>query len=159
MNLAGLSDWSDLAVLDRRGDTLVLHGRDQDRRPVLVKTHASELPSAASRERLRREHDAACTAEHAHLVRPVAFVDQPNRAALVLERAEGPTLSEALRDRRLDRDGLLVAGRQVASALAALHAAGVVHRAVDADHVVLTEDGAVLVDLYDACPRGARPRR
>jgi diguanylate cyclase (GGDEF)-like protein len=159
VNLAGLSDWSDLAVLDRRGDTLVLHGRDQGHRPVLVKTHASELPTSASRERLRREHDAACAAEHPHLVRPVTFVDQPNRAALVLERAQGTTLGDALRDRTIDRDGLLVAGRQVAAALAALHASGVVHRAVDADHVVLTADGAVLVDLYDACPRGTRPRR
>jgi diguanylate cyclase (GGDEF)-like protein len=159
VNLAGLADWSDLAVLDRRGDTLVLHGLDQDGTPVLVKTHASELPSAASRERLRREHDAACAAQHPNLVRTVQFVDDPNRAALVLELAEGPTLGEALRIGAIDGDGLLRAGVEVARALASMHAAGVVHRAVDGEHVVLTTDGAVLVDLYDACATGIRPRR
>ena len=158
MNVAGLGRWTQLEVVEQRGDTLVLRGLD-DGAPVLIKTHASELPTAACRDRLLREHAAASAAQHPHLVRLVDLVDEPNRVAVVLSWADGPTLAEAVRDGSIAAADVLAAGREAAGALAALHAAGYAHRAVDAEHLVLTPSGAVLVDLYDASPIGTRPRR
>lgn len=159
MNVPGLGAWSDLEVAERRGDTLVLRGRDEEGRRVLIKTHASELPTVAARERLRREHDAVRSVRHPHLVEAQDLVDQPGRTALVLAHPEGSTLAEAVASGDVDLRRLLLAAAEVGEALGALHAAGMVHRAVDAAHVVLAPTGAVLVDLYDACPAGARPRR
>jgi diguanylate cyclase (GGDEF)-like protein len=47
----------------------------------------------------------------------------------------------------LDEAALMTVGIQVVEALAVLHARRAVHGAVDADHVVIGEHGAVLVDL------------
>ncbi|HYI61344.1 MAG TPA: diguanylate cyclase [Acidimicrobiales bacterium] len=159
MKVTGLTGLTDLDVLHQRGDTLVLRARADDGGRVLVKTHASDLPTDASRERLRREHEATAAVDHPHLVGARDLVDLPTRVALVLDDPEGPTLAEAVEAGGLGLLDVLDVGVAVGRALAALHARGVVHRAVDGHHVVLTATGALLVDLYDATPAGLRPRR
>ncbi|QYG94639.1 diguanylate cyclase [Iamia sp. SCSIO 61187] len=159
MTIGLLPGLEDLRPVQRRGDTLVLRARARDGAPVLVKTHASDLPTDASRERLRREHQATTAVRHRHLVTARDLVDTSMRVALVLDDPPGPTWAEAVTAGAIDLVGVLDVAIAVGSALAALHARGVVHRAVDGEHVVLGPDGPVLVDLYDASESGVRPRR
>ncbi|HEU5152725.1 MAG TPA: diguanylate cyclase [Iamia sp.] len=160
MSLGPLPGLEDVHPVQRRGDTLVLRARAAgDGATVLVKTHASDLPTDASRERLRREHDLTGAVLHPHLVTARQLLDTSVRVALVLDDPPGPTWAEAASSGDLDTVGVLDVAIATGSALAALHARGIVHRAVDADHVVLGPDGPVLVDLYDAAEAGVRPRR
>lgn len=159
MNPGPLPGLEDVRPVQRRGDTLVLRARTADGTSVLVKTHASDLPTDASRQRLRREHDVTRAATHPHLVTARQLVDTSVRVALVLDDPPGPTWAEAAAAGEVDPLGSIDVAVAVGSALAALHARGIVHRAVDADHVVLGPEGPVLVDLYDAAEAGVRPRR
>lgn len=159
MSIGLLPGLDDLRPVQRWGDTLVLRARATDGATVLVKTHASDLPTDASRERLRREHQATTAVRHPHLVTARDLVDTSTRVALVLDDPPGPTWAEAVAAGAIDLGGVLDVAIAVGSALAALHAGGVVHRAVDEEHVVLGPDGPVLVDLYDASESGVRPRR
>ncbi|MFP4513402.1 MAG: diguanylate cyclase domain-containing protein [Acidimicrobiales bacterium] len=159
MRLTGLAGFTDLTLLDQLGETVVVRARDTDDEHVIIKTHASNLPHADARERLRREHDTTAAARNEHLVQARALIDQPNRAALVLSDPGDRSLATHLAEDEPTLPDLLDVAVDVADALVALHAAGVAHRGVDAHHIMVTATGAVLVDLYDGCVAGRTPRR
>jgi serine/threonine protein kinase len=98
---------------------------------------------------IRREAQAGLEVRHQHLV-PVldAFTSAPPYF-LLMELLPGVSAKRRIQDRgRLPSTVALAAGRQVAEALAALHAAGFVHGDVKTDNVRLVSPGrAVLVDL------------
>jgi serine/threonine protein kinase len=98
---------------------------------------------------IRREAQAGLAVRHRHLV-PVldAFTSAPPYF-LLMELLPGGSVKRRVLDRgRLPLALALAAGRQIAEALAALHAAGFVHGDVKTDNVRLVSPGrAVLVDL------------
>ncbi|MGW2149595.1 protein kinase domain-containing protein [Nonomuraea bangladeshensis] len=121
--------------------------------PVAVK-----LLSAGDREtraRLARELDAlegiaSCTARVLD-----ASVDGP-RPYVVSEYVDGPSLAERVRERGPLRGGeleRLVVG--TATALAAIHAAGIVHRDFKPGNVLLGPDGPRVVDFGIARAEGS----
>lgn len=71
------------------------------------------------------------------------------RPFLVLDLARGPTLAETLLSRALTAEELRAVGFRLATSLAALHLAGLVHGDLSAENVVLVGglEGAVLLDL------------
>jgi serine/threonine-protein kinase len=109
------------------------------------------------RRRFLREARTARSLEHPRLVGVLDAGEDDGQMYLVMRYVEGRSLQE-----RIDEEGALpvpdavrVAG-QVAEALDALHAAGVVHRDVKAANVFLDGAGdAVLGDLGLARPPGA----
>ncbi len=66
---------------------------------------------------------------------------------LVMELIEGESLAERLSQGRLPIDQVLRTGGQVASALDAAHRKGIVHRDLKPGNVMLTRNGAKLVDF------------
>jgi serine/threonine protein kinase len=94
--------------------------------------------------RIDREFRAASALDHPNIVRALAFDSDGDRCYLVFELVEGGSLGD-----HLERHGPLaeaVAVRvvtQVAQALHHAHAAGVVHRDVKPDNVLLQADGRV----------------
>jgi eukaryotic-like serine/threonine-protein kinase len=67
------------------------------------------------------------------------------RHCIVMEYVEGVTLREHTAERRMKVGEVLDAAIQVASALAAAHAAGIVHRDIKLENIMLRPDGYVKI--------------
>ncbi len=107
-------------------------------RVVAVKVLSATLgPDSAAR--FVREAQAAARVRHDHIVPVYAAVDPPGGPAhLVMEFVDGPTLRQAATDARgLDPRRAAEVVAQVADALAAAHATGLVHRDVKPANVLL----------------------
>jgi eukaryotic-like serine/threonine-protein kinase len=99
---------------------------------------------------LVREAQVGMSIRHKHLVRVVrAGVDESQPMHLVMERAPGRSLRRVLNAKGwLNAHVTCTIGRQVAGALAALHAAGFVHGDVKPDNIhVCAGPTATLLDL------------
>lgn len=97
--------------------------------------------SPALRERLRREARAAARLSHPAVVQVYDILEDSAGDAIVLEYAEGCTLRAVLAD-GLPPPALAVRlAREIAEGLAAAHGAGLVHRDLKAENVVVTPEG------------------
>jgi len=120
-------------------------------RPVAVKVLRSELADDATfRARFRAEAHHTAALHHPHIASVFDYgeqeVDGECLAYLVMELVEGEALSTLLqREGRLDAGRTLDVLRQTAAALAAAHAAGVVHRDVKPGNVLVGNDGTVKI--------------
>lgn len=102
------------------------------------------LADPESRERFRREGEAATRLCHPNIVRALAQVETEEGPALVLELVEGETLRELLkREGPLSVDATLRLLREILQALEHAHAHGVVHRDVSPRNVLLDTSGRV----------------
>ena len=132
-------------------------------RPAAVKLFA--IPprgapgAAAQREQIIREARALCQVEHPNVVRFFTLIHDDARdiAGLAMEHVAGEAL-----DRRLDRGKLgskeaLEVGIAMASALAAVHGAGLVHRDVKPANVVDAGGVFKLID-FGIAAAGAEAR-
>ena len=102
-------------------------------RPVAVKTLRNEHSGAAARmfdERFRLEARAVAALNHPAIVQVYDLDLAANPPFLVMERMAGPSLSETIKAGPLAHGELRALGIQIARALAAAHAAGIVHRDV-----------------------------
>jgi hypothetical protein len=114
---------------------------------------------ADAEHRLRREAEIAAAVSHPNLIRLLDHGEHAGRRYLAMELIEGETLGAILSrgERRVALRAASIVG-DVAEALAALHARGVVHRDVNPSNVMI-EHGSqrtVLLDLGLA--RGAQHR-
>ncbi|WP_329137109.1 serine/threonine-protein kinase [Streptomyces sp. NBC_00670] len=113
-----------------------------------VPDHLSENDRATVFERMRREARAAARLDHPAVVtvHDVAVVD--GRPWIVMELVHGRSLGDALQEGTLDAREAARVGLEVLGALRAAHAAGVLHRDVKPDNVLLgRHDRVVLTDF------------
>jgi hypothetical protein len=131
-----------------------LHGRVVAvRRTPLFGRPAAE--AAALGERILRDSDAAGSGYHPGVVAVLDVVVEAGELWVVQEYLPGRTLAAVLADRGALPAGEVAAiGAQVASALAAAHAAGVVHGAVGPASILLAWPVAKL-DGFGTAPPGA----
>ena len=116
-------------------------------RSVAIKTLDSELgEDEAVRTRFRREAVVAAAVAHPNIVATYDTGEDDGIAYIVMELVEGATLRHAI-----DLHGALPPARsadigaQVADALAAAHARGLVHRDIKPSNVLVQLDGRVKV--------------
>ena len=110
---------------------------------------AGSMSVAESRERFFREARVGGEISHPNVVKIRDSGQLPDgRCYLAMELVKGRSLASALAAGKLAPARAAAIGRDVAEALAALHDAGVIHRDVKPDNVMLRDDGvAVLTDL------------
>ncbi|MEV8537475.1 serine/threonine-protein kinase [Streptomyces sp. NPDC051572] len=113
-----------------------------------VPDHLPERERANAYERMRREARAAARLDHPAVVNvhDVAVVD--GQPWIVMELVTGRSLGDALQEGTLAARDAARIGLQVLGALEAAHAAGVLHRDVKPDNVLLgRHDRVVLTDF------------
>lgn len=107
---------------------------------------------AAASDRLRREAEALGLSWHPNVVEVIDHGHLPDGTSyLVMELLEGETLANRLKYKRLAADDLYPIATQVAEALVAIHAAGVVHRDLKPSNIymVTDENGTDTVKVFD----------
>jgi Tol biopolymer transport system component/predicted Ser/Thr protein kinase len=107
-------------------------------REVAIKTCRQEFD-----ERFQREGRAIASLNHRHICS--LYDVGPNY--LVMELLEGETLAEKLKRGPLSVEKTLLYGGEIADALAAAHAKGVVHRDMKPGNIMLTKAGVKVLDF------------
>ena len=132
--------------LGRGGMGTVYAARDPllDRRVALKVLHHSVTELHDVRERILREGRALARLSHPSVVAIYDVGEEDGRLFLTMELVTGATLRAWLRTPRPWRDVLAVFV-QAADALAAAHAAGVVHGDFKPDNVIVSNEGRAFV--------------
>jgi serine/threonine protein kinase/Tfp pilus assembly protein PilF len=105
----------------------------------------SRLESEERRHRIILEARAAAGINHPNVATIHDVIEHEGRAFIVMEYVEGENLAARLKRERLTIDLAVSIGRQLASALAAAHASGVVHRDLKPGNVQVLSDNSVKV--------------
>ncbi|SDS17507.1 serine/threonine-protein kinase [Paraoerskovia marina] len=129
----------------------VYRATDGGGRSVALKvlhSHVDADTSAQGRERLRREAAALRRLDHPAVAAILDVELEGADAFIVTELVEGISLEDEIRDGGpLGPDDLLALAEELAEALRAVHAAGVVHRDLKPSNVLVTDEGPVLIDF------------
>ena len=122
---------------------VVWQARDEQvDRVVAVKLLNADRRSPDAVAQMLREGRVAGRLRHPHAISVYDVVEHEGKPCLVLEYLPSRSLSALIAERGALPPGVVAAvGRQVAAALAAAHAEGIVHRDVSTFNVLLAEDG------------------
>ena len=115
-------------------------------RKVALKTvKSAEADTTEGRQRLMREARAAAALNHPHIATVHDVLDVDGKVIVVFEYVEGDSLAERLQRGQLTINETVEIAWQLADALAAAHAQGVIHRDLKPGNVVLGADGRAKV--------------
>ncbi len=111
-------------------------------RAVALKVLSSRLTRDQTfRERFRREGTHAASLEHPNIVPVYDSGEEQGLLYLAMRLVEGTNLAELIQTRGLTADQTIELLRPIASALDTAHAAGLIHRDVKPQNVLITSSG------------------
>ncbi len=143
--------WELLSALATGSSGEVFASRDrQTGREVAIKVMRSDLlDDPVAVKRFEREAQATGSIQHAHVVKVIAHGHHRDRPYLAMELLHGETLEARLGRGPLSRASALAVVAQIAAAIDAAHAAGVIHRDLKPDNVFLLAGDAIDVRVLD----------
>src|SRR5262245_2933182 len=143
-------------VIGTGGMSVVWRAHDEVlNRVVAVKVLSWPEANGLVRQRMLAEARSVALLSHPHVTSVFDYGESAGVPFVVMELLTGPTLSERLTAGPLEPREALTIGAQVASAVAAAHAHGLVHRDIKPTNVVLTPGGAKVLDFGIAAFTGA----
>jgi eukaryotic-like serine/threonine-protein kinase len=117
-------------------------------RTVAIKVLPSEFSRHAElRKRLEREARTLSSLAHPHICSLYDVGQQNGVDFLVMEYLEGETLARRLLKGTLPAGQVLQCGIEIADALVRAHRHGIIHRDLKPGNIMLTKDGAKLLDF------------
>jgi len=144
-----------LRRIGRGGMGVVWEALDErlERRVALKQLHRQLGTSPAEAElanrRAMREARTAARLHHPHAVSMFDVVEQEGQLWLVMQFIPSVTLAAVLHEGGpLQPDEAAKVGGEVASALAAAHAAGIIHRDVKPGNILIADDGTALISDF-----------
>jgi serine/threonine protein kinase len=99
----------------------------------------------ARKQRFFRESQAASSLNHPNIVAVYELFNEGNSDYLVMEYVNGKTLEQIVSSKRLKIGELLDCAVQIADALAAAHASGIIHRDIKPSNIMIADDGRIKV--------------
>ncbi|MFZ1918087.1 MAG: protein kinase [Terriglobales bacterium] len=94
-----------------------------------------------SLDRFMREARAASQLNHPGICTIHDIEDNDGHPFIVMEKLEGTSLKDLMRNRKIEVDEILDIGTQVADALAASHAKGIIHRDIKPANIFVSQSG------------------
>ena len=117
-------------------------------RPVAIKLLSDDLADAAARRRFQREAQMASSLNHPHILTVYDIGEFEGRQYLVTEFVDGGTLKNWLQRQPRTWEDVAELLTGVADGLAAAHQAGILHRDIKPDNILVTSSGyAKLADF------------
>ena len=137
-----LGPYEILAPIGKGGMGEVYRARDTRlHRDVAVKILPQAFATDAARERFQREARAASALNHPNICAIYDIGETADHPYLVMELLDGKTLREHIGSKSLDIPAILALSMEVADALDAAHAKGIVHRDIKPANIFVTERG------------------
>jgi serine/threonine protein kinase len=155
-----LGPYEILALLDEGGMGQVYKAKDTrlDRVVAIKVLHPHIAEDSSARERFEREAKTVSALDHPHICTLFDVGEQEDVAFLVMEFLEGETLADRLKKGAIPLEEALSYATQLADGLDAGHRAGVVHRDFKPGNIMLTPQGAKIMD-YGLAKLANLPRR
>ncbi len=152
------------AEVGRGGMGAVWRGRDEVLRRTVALKKIGVAPGGITPDARRAEREAKLAAKlnHANVVAVYDLVEEEvdglSQQWLVMEYVEGSDLAELIHQRGpFSPDDAAPVLAQVASALAAAHGAGIVHRDVKPSNILVTPDGQVKLNDFGIARTSSDP--
>jgi len=137
-----------ITAVGRGGNASIFGAFDKAGNRVAIKVLHPELAVSVAADRFLREIRYAGRLHHPHIAPLLDSGETDYLLWLVMPYVPGESLRSALRrERRLPTELAVRAGCEILEALGYAHAQGLAHRDIKPDNIVLSPDGAVLVDF------------